>query len=108
MAEDHRLGLLEQRVDHIAGVTLRVDTKLDGIAETLQSLARIEERQLATNDRLREGSVTLADHEERLKLIEVAMPGLKEARKWTVALVLASAAMIFVALAHMVITKGTP
>lgn len=119
---DQRLDLLEQRVDHINSNVLRVDNKLDGIAETLMSLARIEERQMATTDRLRQGSETFADHEERLRRVEASvpenlhkrlasietkMPGLVESRGWVVAGVLGGLAMMLVALASFVL-KSAP
>ena len=118
--EDRRLGLLEQRVGNIEDTTQRVDTKLDGIAETLQSLARIEERQFATTERLRQGAETFADHELRMRklelsipenlnsklsAIEIAMPGLKESRAWVVTTVLACVAIVGTALAH-ILSKG--
>jgi response regulator RpfG family c-di-GMP phosphodiesterase len=99
---EQRLNLLEQTV-------VRMDTKLDGIAETLQSLARIEERQMATNERLRQGDQTMSDFAERLRAIELAMPekanerltaievqmpGLIESRKWVVMGILSGIGMI--------------
>lgn len=93
----------EQRINILEQTVVRIDGKLDGIAETLQSLARIEERQMSTTERLRNGAETMQDHEERLRAIEVRMPGLVESRKWVVMGVLSGVGMIGAALLHMVL-----
>jgi len=108
----------ELRIDILEKTVVRMDSKLDGIAETLQSLARIEERQMSTNERLRHGTETMQDHEERLRAIEKAvpenldkrlvsietkLPGLVESRKLVVMGVLAGIGMISTAVVHMVI-----
>lgn len=117
---EQRLAILEQRVDHIHNTVERTDSKVDGIAETLQSLARIEERQMSTTERLRQGAETFSDHEERLRKLEIAMPenlskrlsaievkmpGLIESRRWVVMGVLAGVGMIGIAVVHLVM-KG--
>jgi len=99
---------------------LRVDEKLDTITETLQSLVRIEERQIQTGSRLSDVAITLKDYDDRLRVLEKAvpenldkrlvsietkMPGLSESRKWVVMGVLAGVGMIGAALVHLVL-KG--
>ena len=112
---DDRIVILEQRFE---GFTVNVDKKLDNITEALRSLVRIEERQLATGDRLAQGSQTFQDHETRLRKIEIAvpenldkrlssievsMPGLKESRGWVIAGVLGGLAMMGGAIVHTVL-----
>lgn len=120
-------------MDSLGNTVERVDEKLDGIAATLQSLARIEERQMNTSERLSEGAGTMRDHEARIRALEISvpknldtrvnaielampknldtrlasietnMPGLKETRKWIIAGLLASFALTAAAVAHLVI-----
>ncbi len=112
-----RLVILEQRMDHLGGTVMRVDDKLDSIASTLQSLVRIEERQIATNEKLSEGTKVMQDHDTRLRKLEVEVPenldkrlvgietkipSLVESRKWVVMGILAGIGMIGVAVVHMV------
>ncbi len=114
MSED-RIHVLEQRMDTTIH---RVDSKLDNIAETLQSLVRIEERQIQTSQRLTEGSAALKDHDDRLRWlekqvpenlgkrlssIETKIPGLLESHKWVVMGLLAGVGMVGAAVFHMVL-----
>jgi hypothetical protein len=115
---DDRLVILEQRMDHLGGTVMRVDDKLDSIASTLQSLVRIEERQISTNEKLGDVTKGAQDRETRLRAVEAAipenldkrlvsietkMPGLVESRKWVVMGVLAGIGMIGAAVVHTVI-----
>ena len=110
----------EQRVTILEQTVVRMDNKLDGIAETLQSLARIEERQGATNDRLRQGTEIMQDHEKRIRSlevqvptdltkriaeIEVHMPGLIEVRGWVVLGILAGLMMIATAVGTLIFKR---
>lgn len=112
----------EQRLNTLEQTVIRMDGKLDGIAATLQSLARIEEKQMATTERLREGAETMQDHENRLRAVEMAvpeklnkrlsdievqMPGLVESRKWVIIGVLAGIGMIGSSVIHMAL-KAAP
>lgn len=45
----------------------RIETKLDAVVETLAALARVEERQLAANDRLERFEFRLDEYEKQLK-----------------------------------------
>ena len=113
---DARVTLLEHQADILAQSAVRMEKKLDDIGSTLQSLVRIEERQISINERLAEGARTMREHEEQLKRIElsipkelykrlsdieIAMPGLKEGRKWLVAGVLGVLGMVGIALLQL-------
>jgi len=119
MNEDvhQRLTVLEQETIHTRGVVKGMDKKLDSLIEAMQSLVRIEERQLSTGDRLAQGAQTFQDHEARLRHVEQEiprkleerltgmenqMPGLVESRKWVVSGVLAGVSMIGVAVVALV------
>lgn len=115
---DERLGILEQRVEHVAGVVNQMDRKVDSIAETVQVLARIEERQMAAAEKLAEGAQLMREHEDRLREVELAvpeglhkrlgdieqaMPQLKEVRRWIITGVLGVLGLVGLAVAHQVI-----
>jgi hypothetical protein len=115
--DDKRLEILEQQLHE---TRREVNTKLDGISTALQSLVRIEERQVYSASQLSELSVDVRDQELRLRQIEVAlpknldhrlaalelaMPGLKELRKWVVMGVVSGVGMIGAAVVHTVM-KG--
>lgn len=117
MPEEQRINVLEQRVSSFDGTVRRVEQKVDSIGDTLRSLVRIEERQIATNDKLVENAKAVHEHEARLKALEIAvpenldkrlvsietkMPGLQESRGWVVMGVLAGVGMIGAAVVHLV------
>ena len=68
------------RLSQMETVVMRIETKLDKMTEALQTLARLDERDTATQQRLIDGAKTMADMQLRLTAIEQHMPGLKEIR----------------------------
>ena len=62
--------LLEQAVDELKAASGRVENKIDILANTLSSLVRIEERQLAMAARLTDGKATLTDQGRRIDGLE--------------------------------------
>lgn len=103
--EEARIQNLEQRTATLGDSIHRVEHKVDNIADTLNSLVRIEERQIAINARLAEGSQTMQDHEGRLKNIEVIVPGLIEKSGWVVKGLLGVIGAVGLQILHMVLTK---
>lgn len=118
MVAEHRILQLEREVQGTRAANDRMEQKIDSIAETLRSLVRIEERQLATNTRVVALEYSQQDTQQRLRDLEVAMPenldkrvvsietklpGLLEARRWVVTGVLAGIGMIGVAVVHLVL-----
>lgn len=115
---ENRIGVLEQRMDNLGETVNRVDSKLDGIANTLSSLARIEERQMNTNEKIALAANQNADHELRIRkleelmpnnadtriaTIELAMPGLIESRKWVIMGILAGLGMMGAGILKLVV-----
>lgn len=113
--DEKRLELLEQQLHE---TRREVSGKLDNIGTALQGLVRIEERQVHTNSHLSELSSDMRDQELRLRKvevalpenlsrrlasIEVALPGLKELRRWVITGVLAGLGMIGGAVLHLVL-----
>jgi hypothetical protein len=103
VVSDHRISMLEQRFAAIEDAMVNIDNKLDKIADALHILARVEERQAASNERLRTAELALADQSQRLRTIEVSLPGLVETRRWVVTGVLAGLGMICIAVVNLVL-----
>ncbi len=101
--DEARITILEERTSMLGDSVSRVESKIDSIAETLNSLVRIEERQLVINSRLAEGAKTLQDHEGRIKTMEVVMPGLIEKSTWIVLGLLGVLAGVGAQILHMVL-----
>ena len=101
--EEARIQNLEQRTVTLGETINRVEHKVDNITDTLNSLVRIEERQIAINARLAEGVQTMQDHEGRIKNIEVVMPGLREKSGWVVAGLLGVIGVVGMQVLHMVL-----
>lgn len=81
----------------------RFDSKLDSIGQSISLLVRIDERQVAISERLQLGAITMQKHEERIAVMEAAMPGLKETRGWVIAGILAGISMIGIAVLKLVV-----
>lgn len=94
----HRVKRLEEGVDRLTETVdqqgQRFDNKLDSIGQSISLLVRIDERQVAISERLQLGAATMQKHEERIAVIEAAMPGLKETRGWVILGILAGVGMI--------------
>ena len=101
--EEARIQSLEQRTAVLGETINRVEGKVDNIVDTLNSLVRIEERQIAINARLAEGAQTMQNHEGRIKNMEVVMPGLIEKSGWMVAGLLGVIGVVGMLILHMVL-----
>ena len=101
--EEARIQNLEQRTAVLGETINRVEGKVDNIVDTLNSLVRIEERQIAINARLAEGAQTMQNHEGRIKNMEVVMPGLIEKSGWMVAGLLGVIGVVGMQVLHMVL-----
>lgn len=101
--EEARIQNLEQRTAVLGETINRVEGKVDNIVDTLNSLVRIEERQIAINARLAEGAQTMQNHEGRIKNMEVVMPGLIEKSGWMVAGLLGVIGVVGMQILHMVL-----
>lgn len=103
----HRVQRLEEGVDRLTETVglqgQRFDTKLDSIGQSISLLVRIDERQVAIAERLQLGAATMQKHEERIAVMEAAMPGLKETRGWVIAGILAGISMIGIAVLKLVV-----
>ena len=80
----------------------RFEAKLDGVADSLKALVRLEERDKHTQERLREGAAKMGDLDKRLTLIELAMPGLLELRRYALASLSGVLALLAVSILRLV------
>lgn len=81
---EERTIILEQHAKGTDVTLVRVEGKIDNIANTLNTLVRVEERQLALNDRMTESGIATQALADRLVVVETALPGLLEKSKWLV------------------------
>ncbi len=118
MGDDHRIAVLEHEMQQTRETSQRMEHKIDSIADTLRSLVRIEERQVAANVRMAATEQAVQEQgrlikglqiempenlDKRLVSIETKMPGLVESRRWVVTGVLAGVGMIGIALVHLIL-----
>lgn len=112
---EERLNVLEQKLAHDVA---RIEAKVDGIAETMQALVRVEERQARSAERLAELASAMKGHDDRLRavelsipneldkrigLIEKVLPQLVESRNWMMAGIIACVGLLGTSLAHQVL-----
>jgi hypothetical protein len=89
--------LLDNNLQHIQRELARQGTTLEAINISLQTLARVEERQAQISDRLKDGSIKITELDQRLGRVETTIPGLKEVRAWVIMGVLGGLGMMAVA-----------
>lgn len=110
---DRRRDVYDQRFS-------RIENKLDQISESMMVLTRIEERQVAANERYTQLTTMHNEHNtritgleravpenlgRRLAALEIAMPGLKELRVWAIMGILSGLGMMGYAVVHLVLPK---
>jgi chromosome segregation ATPase len=93
-------AVVEARLDMIERAVVRM---ADGVDKLVRSDGRWEERHQATMERIAELSRKVEKLEAEVDEIKVAMPGLKEMRKYVIMGVVSGALMIGGALLKMVI-----
>ena len=106
---EERLVLIERRVSDLSGTFERFDKKLDTLGDSLQTLVRIEERQITMSEKLGHGTQTMMNLDsrirvieqslpenldKRLSVIEIKLPPLIESRKWMILGILGTLGLI--------------
>jgi len=97
MTIDNRVAVLERSCDDMKSAIF-------DIRDSLQVLARLEERHAETRDALGRAFNDIEKMEERVKNIELHLPGLIEMRGWVVMGMLGIAGLVGVALVGLVVT----
>jgi hypothetical protein len=77
--------------------------QLASIVESLQVLARVEQRQLTMIAELSKKDDNDRDIERRISVIEQVMPGLKELRAWVVGGMVTGVTMMLISVASLVL-----
>ena len=100
---NERINGLATSIERLDANHSRVEAKIDMLIEAMRTLARLEERNKAVDDRLTEGARTMHDLTTRLHILEQHQPGLLEMRKWVVLGVLSVVGMMAATLFRMVL-----
>ena len=102
--------LLGQMLSGVRGDVSDVKDQIERMAQTLHALAGLEIQHQETRKALERSftSIERVDHrvddlDRRQQVVEVAMPGLKEARLWVIAMAGGAVSIILIALAALVI-----
>ena len=93
------------RFSQMETVIMRIEQKMDKMTDALQTLARLDERDTATQQRLIDGAKTMADMQARLAAIELHMPGLKEIRGLIIKAVVGVLGVVGMAVLALVLHK---
>jgi len=93
------------RLTQLETVIMRIESKMDKMTEALQTLARLDERDTATQQRLIDGAKTMSDIQVRLSEIEHHMPGLKEMRSLITKAVIGCLSAVGLAVLALVLHK---
>ena len=100
MSVENRVAVLEKSCDDMKEAIM-------DIRDSLQVLVRLEERHAETREALSRAFGDIEKVENRLKNIELHMPGLVEMRGWVIMGMLGIAGLVGVALVGMVIGSKT-
>jgi len=95
------LGGLRDDVTDIKG-TMKLMT------DAVSKLTAVEQRQSDQSERIADAYALIASHATRIGTIEIAMPGLKELRRWVVAGMVAGVGMMFVSVFGLVLKTQAP
>lgn len=95
---NHRLTVVESAIEEIRDATR-------SIAESVQSIARLEERHAQTAQTLGRLFDDAKEVEKRVRVIEADMPGLREIRRWVVGGVLSITSIVGAAIIALVVVK---
>lgn len=100
-SSDHelRIIMLERQGEQVGEAVISIN-------ESLKSLVRIEERVMSSSEAIDRAFKYSEKLEERIRDIEVKMPGLVEVKDWVVKGVLSVVGIVFVALIGVVIVVG--
>lgn len=95
--------LLTAEFQHFRSELGRQGDTLKAISDSLRILTRLEESHTHVLEQLKNGSMTMTDHERRLQDVEKTLPALIETRKWVIGGIIAGVSMIGIALMKLVI-----
>ena len=105
--------LLGQMLHGVRNDVGDVKAQIDVMNKTLQSLATLEVQHQETRKALERAFTSIErvdrrvdDLDRRQQYVEVAMPGLKEARMWVIAMAGGAVSIILIALAALVINPA--
>jgi hypothetical protein len=94
MSEQISNEVLAERLESVKSVVQRVEGAVSDLTGAVQNLVRVEANQVTHTAALERAFAVLDKQDERLKVVEKDMPGLREMRVWIVAGVLAIVALV--------------
>lgn len=105
--------LLGQMVSGVRGDVGEVKEQIESMSKTLHALAGLEIQHQETRKALERAFTSIErvdrrvdDLDRRQQHVEIAMPGLKEARLWVIAMAGGAVSIILIALAALVINPA--
>lgn len=101
-----RVDALTRDLSRVEETVVGIDGKLDRLADSMSTLARLEERHQGVVAQLLDGNKRMDGLSVRLGAIESVLPGLVETRRWVVAGVVGVFCLVGIALIRLVLTSG--
>lgn len=93
--------VLEFRLSVVEKTIVKIEQGVDSIADSLQTLARIEAHQSNTADAVTRCVAALESHDERLRHLESEVPITRLVRNWVIAGVIGVVALVGVAVIQL-------
>jgi hypothetical protein len=85
---------LERRVTFVEAAVAEIRDAVNSIKDSFETLVRLEERNAETKVAIERSFKELHEIDERLRKIEVILPGLQEIRTWVVGGVLSTVSVV--------------
>lgn len=96
--------VMEYRLSALEGSVGEIRQAVKSIDASLQVLARLEQRHAETRDGLERAFKELADHESRMRIVEIEMPTTKLVRGWIITAVVGTLGIVGVTALKLVMS----
>ena len=96
----------EARLHVVENAVQRIEEAVTKIAVSMEKLARLEERHSTTNENLSKAVERIEDLEDGMRQVEIALPMLKEGRRWMITGVLGLVGAVGYEVLHSVLHKA--
>lgn len=96
----------EARLHVVENAVQRIEEAVTKIAVSMEKLARLEERHSTTNENLAKAVERIEDLEDGMRQVEIALPMLKEGRRWMITGVLGLVGAVGYEVLHSVLHKA--
>jgi chromosome segregation ATPase len=96
----------EARLHVVENAVQRIEQAVTKIAVSMEKLARLEERHSTTNENLAKAVERIDELEDGMRQVEIALPMLKEGRRWMITGVLAIIGAVGYEVLHSLLHKA--